>query len=252
MASEITLFEDANKEFLTCSICKDIFKHPKQLKCMHNFCQDCLQPLMNEATSCKIKCPLCREEVELMGDTVAELQDNLFLSNLCELFLVANLNTVDVLCSFCSEVLTEGNSSRCIDCSDNLCDKCAKAHTLTRVTRNHQVILMSELKTDTLVRKSREGNAKIPCQKHSNNHLEYFCQTCQVPVCLGCTVVDHNQRDHCLINLQDGPTKEKFKEEITEQLNKLEEIIPSFEKNIDIANKRMPHLLVSVLLIKIF
>ncbi|XP_033127704.1 E3 ubiquitin-protein ligase TRIM56-like isoform X2 [Anneissia japonica] len=238
MASEITLFEDANEEFLTCSICKDIFKHPKQLKCMHNFCQDCLQPLMNEATSRKIKCPLCREEVELTVDTVADLEDNIFLSHLCELFLVANLNTVDVLCSFCSEALNEENASRCIDCSDNLCDKCAKTHTLTCLTRNHQVILMSELKTETLVRKSREGNVKIPCQKHSNNHLEYFCQTCQVPVCLGCTVVDHvRQNGHDLINLNDGPTKEKFKEQITEQLNKLEEIIPSFEKHIDIANE---------------
>ncbi|XP_033115394.1 E3 ubiquitin-protein ligase TRIM56-like [Anneissia japonica] len=238
MASEITLFEDANKEFLTCSICKDIFKHPKQITCMHNFCQDCLQPLIKEGTPHKLKCPLCREEVELTVDTIDELEDNLFLSNLCELFLVANLNTVDVLCSFCSEALNEGNASRCIDCSDNLCDKCAKTHTLTRLTRNHQVILMSELKTETLVRKSREGNVKIPCQKHSNNHLEYFCQTCQVPVCLGCTVVDHvRQNGHSLINLQDGPTKEKFKEQITEQLNKLEEIIPSFEKHIDIANE---------------
>ncbi|XP_033112777.1 protein PML-like [Anneissia japonica] len=238
MASEFKLFEDANKDFLTCSICKDIFKHPKQLKCMHNFCQDCLHPLLKVGTPCKIKCPLCRKEIELAVETVTKLEHNYFLSNLCELFLVANLNTVVVLCSFCSETLNKENASRCIDCSDNLCEKCAKAHTRTRFTRNHQVILISEFETGILLEKSREGNAKILCQKHPNNYLEYFCQTCQVPVCLGCTVVDHNQRGHHLLNLKDNPTTKKFKEQITQQIHKLEEMMPSFEKNIAIANER--------------
>ncbi|XP_071941261.1 E3 ubiquitin-protein ligase TRIM56-like [Antedon mediterranea] len=196
---------------------------------MHNFCQDCLDPLLQEGTPSKIKCPLCREEVELEVNTVSELEDNIFLSNLCDLFVVANINNVDIFCSFCSEALREENASRCIDCSDNLCDKCAKTHTLTRLTRNHQVILMSELETGTLVKKAREGNIKTPCQKHPNNHLEYFCQTCQVPVCLGCTVVDHvRQSGHNLLNLQDHSTRDAYKEKITEQITKMEKLMPLF------------------------
>ncbi|XP_071940926.1 E3 ubiquitin-protein ligase TRIM17-like [Antedon mediterranea] len=169
MASESSLFEDADKDFLTCSICKEIFNHPKQLKCMHNFCQDCLDPLLQKGKPSKIKCPLCREEVEL------------------------------------------------------------------------------ELETGTLVKKARERNIKTPCQKHPNNHLEYFCQTCQVPVCLGCTVVDHvRQSGHNLLNLQDHSTRDEFKEKITEQITKMEKLMPSFEKNIKIADDTERNLIESL------
>ncbi|XP_071940927.1 E3 ubiquitin-protein ligase TRIM56-like [Antedon mediterranea] len=240
-------FQDVNKDFLTCSICKEVFNHPKQLKCMHNFCQDCLKPLLQKGTPSKIKCPLCREEIELLVDSVSALEDNVFLRNSCEVFMTAHLDTADVLCSFCSNVLEETNTSRCIECADNLCATCAGTHKLTRITRNHQVIQISEVGKENLVKMSREGSTKTPCQKHPSNHLEFFCQTCQVPVCFACTVVDHGHKNgHDLKDLHDAPTIKTFKDQIIEHIRQLTEVTETFKEHITFADNAEERLILSL------
>eukprot|EP00276_Gloeochaete_wittrockiana_P008246 CAMPEP_0184655204 /NCGR_PEP_ID=MMETSP0308-20130426/12817_1 /TAXON_ID=38269 /ORGANISM="Gloeochaete witrockiana, Strain SAG 46.84" /LENGTH=1011 /DNA_ID=CAMNT_0027091533 /DNA_START=381 /DNA_END=3416 /DNA_ORIENTATION=+ len=49
---------------LTCPICNDILRNPYQLKCLHNFCKECLDDMAREGapSGLRIKCPTCRSE----------------------------------------------------------------------------------------------------------------------------------------------------------------------------------------------
>lgn len=47
-------------EKMLCSVCREVFKDPKELRCGHIMCQECLHHLRNEAGS--FLCPLDRQE----------------------------------------------------------------------------------------------------------------------------------------------------------------------------------------------
>ncbi|CAL1537461.1 unnamed protein product [Lymnaea stagnalis] len=52
------------EDFLTCSICLEIFQEPKTLSCLHRFCEQCLQDHIQnqtEPTRKGFKCPVCRQ-----------------------------------------------------------------------------------------------------------------------------------------------------------------------------------------------
>ena len=58
--------EKLTDDFLTCSICMEVFQHPSTLACQHTFCQRCLSNYIQtkpQAVKRKsIPCPSCRGE----------------------------------------------------------------------------------------------------------------------------------------------------------------------------------------------
>eukprot|EP00090_Calanus_glacialis_P006939 TRINITY_DN15420_c0_g1_i1.p1 TRINITY_DN15420_c0_g1~~TRINITY_DN15420_c0_g1_i1.p1 ORF type:complete len:649 (-),score=159.41 TRINITY_DN15420_c0_g1_i1:13-1755(-) len=58
-----------------CRICYGEFTQPKQLPCLHTFCQNCLEKFVNPKLL--VECPTCREETQLTVLGVAALPDNL-------------------------------------------------------------------------------------------------------------------------------------------------------------------------------
>ncbi|KAI8497218.1 hypothetical protein Bbelb_251670 [Branchiostoma belcheri] len=72
------------KEELSCSICLELFTRPKVLPCQHTFCQDCL--LNHAGRGGTFQCPICRRQVRLPPQGVADLPDNLMAANMCERF----------------------------------------------------------------------------------------------------------------------------------------------------------------------
>lgn len=54
--------EEKLEEMLTCSVCRDIFKDPRQLPCGHSMCMDCLQNLREHSSDVPFRCPNCREQ----------------------------------------------------------------------------------------------------------------------------------------------------------------------------------------------
>ena len=79
-------FTAAVDEELTCSLCLDIFVEPKVLPgCEHVFCAKCLRILLPDKRKDQpVRCPECREGIQISKDGVSKLKTNLKLRNLAE------------------------------------------------------------------------------------------------------------------------------------------------------------------------
>ncbi|CAH1241656.1 TRIM2 [Branchiostoma lanceolatum] len=73
--------EEIREEFLTCSICMEVYTRPKMLPCIHTFCQRCLEGYAAGKSS--LACPTCRREIMLPTGGVQALTDNFYIASLC-------------------------------------------------------------------------------------------------------------------------------------------------------------------------
>ncbi|XP_057300605.1 uncharacterized protein LOC130634428 isoform X3 [Hydractinia symbiolongicarpus] len=68
---------------MDCIICLDVYKKPKQLKCGHSFCQNCLDAILvrKEDKTAEINCPLrCTKKTLIdQGETASSLASNFAL-----------------------------------------------------------------------------------------------------------------------------------------------------------------------------
>ncbi|XP_077988015.1 tripartite motif-containing protein 2-like [Glandiceps talaboti] len=223
MASEADyrFFDKISEKFLLCSICSERYKNAKILPCIHTFCQHCLSKWVTTAGI--LECPVCRRSHRLPDGGVASLQSNFFVNNLVEEFDQRDTGSTES--KGCDGCLTE-NSDRfvwCIECSMKLCDNCARTHGRLPSTRTHRLISLDEYqsvksKDPTMV----PVQSCVYCDKHPENQVKFFCETCEVPICSDCTVVDHRVTDeHKHKYLKDAAAG--YKKEVTMMVNKLKE-----------------------------
>ncbi|XP_012935279.1 uncharacterized protein LOC101860484 [Aplysia californica] len=96
------------EEFLTCSICFDIFKHPKILPCVHTFCKKCLSDHIQSRPSSTnnggFQCPQCRAFVAVanpkanLDQWAGQLPDNFAFRNMIE-HMNPNANPEAAVCA---------------------------------------------------------------------------------------------------------------------------------------------------------
>lgn len=83
---------DFLEEELTCSVCYSLFCDPRVLPCSHTFCKSCLDSLLQASVNYSIwrphrlplKCPNCRNVVELTPSGVDALPTNVSLRAIVE------------------------------------------------------------------------------------------------------------------------------------------------------------------------
>ncbi|XP_060590061.1 tripartite motif-containing protein 3-like isoform X1 [Ruditapes philippinarum] len=83
-----TIKEIIFEEFLTCSICMDEFQDPKVLKCLHTFCEECIQATIQKqimTSHSDISCPICRTRIDVDSNGDYNLQTNFPIKNLLEI-----------------------------------------------------------------------------------------------------------------------------------------------------------------------
>ena len=64
------------EEFLTCSICFEIYKDPKTLPCLHSFCKECIDNLTSKGHTKGHPCPICREKFLISKNGAEDLKTN--------------------------------------------------------------------------------------------------------------------------------------------------------------------------------
>ncbi|XP_038058711.1 E3 ubiquitin-protein ligase TRIM33-like [Patiria miniata] len=179
---------------LECSICLTHFAEPKFLDCLHTFCFNCLQNLRQgeDSQSVKLKCPLCRRETILGRKRVKDLPTNLTLSALVEEFTIQEQllegQGSEIKCQSCDE--NNPAISFCTECTHFICQDCHKAHARLGITKSHKTFTMAQLQSGEVAYKSKLRE-KPKCDKHANQNLNIYCNTCEQLVCTTCSVLKH-------------------------------------------------------------
>jgi len=181
-----------------CSICTEVFTHPRVLPCFHTYCLSCIERWSKDKhPGDKLSCPLCRKECLIPEEGVAGLPNNCFAEKMVHIReLLPTSESQSTLCDMCTyrgedSVGTRINSATtyCPECQENLCQTCATAHRKQRMSRDHKLLQIgTEDKPEVL-------HAQYPpvnCDKHIDETLRIYCNDCQVVICMMCYVKDHN------------------------------------------------------------
>ncbi|XP_064637798.1 brain tumor protein-like [Lineus longissimus] len=167
-----------------CSLCNDTYTIPKVLYCFHTFCQPCLEKIQD--TPDRIQCPECHQDTTLPAQGVQGLLPDFAISNILE--ASAGDNT-SLNCTGCKSKETNA-VARCFDCANFLCPNCVMAHQFMHCFEGHRVIMFSDLQNG---KEQIKLEKPLNCSKHRSEMLNFFCKTCNIPICKDCTLSDHSR-----------------------------------------------------------
>ncbi|OCT58305.1 E3 ubiquitin/ISG15 ligase TRIM25 [Xenopus laevis] len=194
------------REELNCSICLSIYTHPITLPCGHNFCQSCIEKVLDtQRRSRGYTCPDCRAKFHKRP----ALQRNRTLGNIAERFLPCHqeMGETGIFCTYC--VLSPVPAAKsCLLCEASLCDTHLKVH------NNSAEHVLTEPTTSFLEKK---------CSVH-RRILEYYCCKDGAPICASCCLAGEH-RGHKVELLDEAFEKKKEK-----LRNVLEKLSPDREK----------------------
>ena len=178
MGGEINL--DDSTIFL-CSKCKENFREPYILKCLHTFCHGCLKQQKQDKES--VVCENCEQETR-----VKVMRHNCFLANSLASSLLQDFRKGNIHCGNCSS--KNRLLKYCKECMEYLCDPCAYYHENTKLTRAHSLIPL-DIFEESLI--THGENRAVFCSAHEDNIVEEYCRSCEETICRGCEVhQEHN------------------------------------------------------------
>jgi hypothetical protein len=140
---------DAVQSYLTCSICQDLFRDPRNMPCGHTFCLVCLQEMeisakQSSPAMSEIRCPICRAVYSFKSHSVQSLPKIYAIDHLLQ---EAGSMAVDPRragsgvrsgLSYCSVHANFEATIYCTQCVQMGCNTCAgtrhKQHTFTELT----------------------------------------------------------------------------------------------------------------------
>ena len=181
---------------LECSLCNDIYDQPRTLGCLHSFCLECLYACIeNYNSNLCLRCPICRtsfhlESKDQLANLIADsyLLDTLDIHNSLEdSNLQQQIKKQKVMCS------DEKNEAThyCLECEEYFCEICVSAHKTMKISKNHQLIPIEEMKdneqTKSVANLNSNSNSNLNnhCQTHQQE-TSLFCEDCKLSICSLC------------------------------------------------------------------
>ena len=215
------LFSRLKKE-AECSICVHTINQPKSLPCLHSFCLDCINKYAATKRSqgnTAFGCPECSAIINIPdGDRFDDFPTSFYLNRLVDILALEDETAERQTCSNCDENVPA--ASFCFACKIFLCSACLAAHNRMKTSRAHRQSSLENLAADDVEELIQRP---VMCGKpnHKQEPLEYYCQDCQVCICLRCSATDHNQ--HVKLDIADAA--DQHKTEITQRIQKIREQI---------------------------
>ena len=128
---------------LSCCICYNLLREPKELDCPHIYCLQCLQDWVGKQST--VDCPECRYITIVPQGGLANLKTNLRLKTMVEKYAdrIEKQKGVPI----CSEHEGERQHFFCVTCGTTVCHNCL---VFTHPRPQHEI---KELKVITKMRK---------------------------------------------------------------------------------------------------
>ncbi|KAL3884081.1 hypothetical protein ACJMK2_030303 [Sinanodonta woodiana] len=217
----------------TCPICLDVFVVPRQLSCMHTFCQCCLQSYLNDHVSEEegktIVCPVCRTVIDIPRNErpVEEWALSFPINEVLQ--LSSSESKVERLCNSCRyENMSEPAVHFCFECKEALCETCLKFHRKLSDTKEHKTININEI-SNNLENLFKLGNG-FGCPKHVSKEIEYFCRNHDILCCATCLFNQHRDCKlvHDLHNNTENLLRDINTNEILRKLKVIEDSLKQF------------------------
>ena len=149
-----------------------------------------------------LECPLCRAKVLLSTSrAVEELPSHFSAIRFVEIVRLqeqVNSKKVTPICQNCDD--EEKAISCCSECAMFLCEFCQRSHKKTKVTKEHKINSLDEM---------RKGTGEIPsilpekiemCPTHPTKPLELYCKCKEVLICRDCIIKKHKDHDYDVIS----------------------------------------------------
>ena len=202
-----SLAEGVDKE-LTCAICLCRYDHPQVLPCLHSYCKGCLEKLAKKThPQQQITCPQCKEVHQIPPQGIDAFKTYFTINNLIELLRVHEATTskesstkptMTILCE--SGVDENPAVAHCLTCSDHLCESCFELHKKLKLTRNHNVVMLKDLKQMDRKTGVKSVRRKLHCDEHKDELLKLYCKTCEKVICRDCVLVKHRQHEYVFVH----------------------------------------------------
>lgn len=220
-------------DFLKCSTCKELYKHPKSLPCGHNLCRKCLQLHINrtvpvtgrtifdfkETSEVKpaketFQCPVdeCGKAIrpaEICRDIhqwAYQFQTNLELVTIIEI-CSGESGSLTQYCSNCIKMRQKKSANVvCFSCLQKFCINCEILHRLTRPGDKMYNILLAQSCLVPLQSNSEKAEEQKTydtgmvtfhtdqCKLHIFSKKDLFCEDCEELICSQCK---KNKHGHC-------------------------------------------------------
>ncbi|XP_072028366.1 E3 ubiquitin-protein ligase TRIM71-like [Amphiura filiformis] len=193
-----------------CGICESDYQTPKSLKCLHSFCQKCLAEKVNAGKN-TVTCPNCDAVTKLPSKGVDGLNTNFMLIEKHERNLFEKqLKEKDTFipCTSCKNDSKNKAIAWCRQCQDYMCEAAVKYHKELRITNVHEIIGLEILRSEGIPKGIRSVQKERVCPRHKDEKLIFYCETCEVPFCRNCQIIDHPRgEDHVQVYLDDAVRK---------------------------------------------
>ena len=171
-----------------CPICLETYHDPKALSCLHAYCQECIQQLLEQQQrNQEVECPQCRSVVCVAGNDPSSLPTVFFINGLievCEILKKALSN--EITCQSCSEAKA---TFFCYTCGF-VCTICTDVHMKLKIFEGHKTVPMSKIREGALIQLPTK-KLPLPCQKHEGELCKFYCFECEHFICHACALVDH-------------------------------------------------------------
>ncbi|XP_046577675.1 uncharacterized protein LOC124285477 isoform X2 [Haliotis rubra] len=181
--------------FLTCSICLEMYTDPCTLRCDHTFCRKCvtsyIQTRPDAVQSKTIPCPCCRQDTKVphprrpVEEWAGQIKASIIIQGLIDTYRSEEdlQGTSSTCCTICQQLgETTPGALWCPECEVALCDKCVKTHRVTPILLNHD---LCDLSSRSKVKR------RIKCTEHKSNRIEFHCQDCGKAACQTCCIIYH-------------------------------------------------------------
>ncbi|XP_075062156.1 E3 ubiquitin/ISG15 ligase TRIM25-like [Mixophyes fleayi] len=204
------------RQELGCSICLNIYTDPVTLRCGHNFCQVCIDRVLETQEEFGVyTCPECRAACMKRP----ALQRNITLCNIVGSFLstLPDQEETGIFCTYCVDSPVPAAKS-CLLCEASLCDKHLRVH-----SKSAEHVLSDP--TTSL------GNRK--CFIHKKI-FQYYCSEDAACICVYCSAGQH--RRHLVQSLDEASQKKKeilrnFLQKLTTKKEETDKNIQSLQEH---------------------